>query len=137
MLAPVIALRICRLSVMFQNWWKVHHKFTISGASFLPKSDVSVRLVQLIALIDTVIPLPFKMGETFVPSLFHFRQKYSYKCIRTLLPLKVRGELNERIFKQAEIKSTICPFQLTVPEIGRLCPSYKTIDRQSYYYYCG
>lgn len=55
-------------------------------------------------------------------------------CFRTLFPSKVRDEFSGRIFKQAEIEPTVRPFQLTIPEIGRLCAAYKTIiDEQPLY----
>ncbi|CAG2055003.1 unnamed protein product [Timema podura] len=79
MVAPVTTSQRCRLSIMCQNWCDVRHAFTIPGKAFVPKPDVDVGVVHFIPKVEPIIPLPFKLVEKVVRSIFSFRQKYSIR----------------------------------------------------------
>lgn len=127
MTADVMSKQRCRLSVMCQNWCYVQHKFNIGGSAFVPKPDVDVGVVHLTPLQVPVIDLPFKLVEKVVRCIFSFRQKYSIRGAQTLFPHPLREKLCTEMYSRAEIDATSRPFQLTVPEIGRLCHAYSHI----------
>lgn len=127
MTAGVMSKQRCRLSVMCQNWCYVQHKFNIGGSAFVPKPDVDVGVVHLTPLQIPIIDLPFKLVEKVVRCIFSFRQKYSIRGAETLFPHPLREKLSTEMYSQAQIDITVRPFQLTVPEIGRLCHAYNHI----------
>ncbi|XP_066992256.2 dimethyladenosine transferase 1, mitochondrial [Anabrus simplex] len=127
MTAPIMSPQRCRLSVMCQNWCKVHHKFTISGSAFVPKPDVDVGVVHFVPLINPIIPLPFKLVEKVLLNIFSFRQKYSIRGAEMLFPAGKRVEFGQEMYRRADVDPTTRPYQLTVEEYGRLCYAYKDI----------
>jgi len=127
MIAPVLTKERCRLSVMVQNWCHVELKHIIKGSAFVPKPKVDVGVVHLVPLVNPVIDLPFDMVEKVVRCLFSFRQKYCIKGLSKLFPLEQRDTLVVDLLKDAGIPPTSRPFQLTIPEVGRICFSYASI----------
>jgi len=125
--APIMSPQRCRLSIMCQNWCYTHHKFNIPGSAFLPPPDVDVGVVHLVPLESPVISLPFKLVEKVTRCIFSFRQKYCYKGVQTLFPRGAHERLVPEMFERAEISPETRPYQLTVPEIGRLCHAYHDI----------
>nr|CAD7258807.1 unnamed protein product [Timema shepardi] len=152
MVAPVTTSQRCRLSIMCQNWCDVRHAFTIPGKAFVPKPDVDVGVVHFIPKIEPIIPLPFKLVEKVVRSIFSFRQKYSIRgaeqkymskqcgfCFkiklmmfapRTLFPMGMREEFGMKMYSLADINPQTKPFHLTMNEFGRLCTVYEEFCRQ-------
>jgi len=130
MVAPVMTAQRCRLSVMCQNWCRVYHKFTIPGSAFLPKPEVNVGVVHLVPLEQPHIDLPFKMVEKVVRCIFSFRQKYCIRGVETLFPKGFHEEGVPKLFQRADINPHLRPFQLTLPEIGRICHAYNEIIQQ-------
>ncbi|XP_075224438.1 mitochondrial transcription factor B1 [Lycorma delicatula] len=122
--APILSPQRCRLSVMCQNWCHVEHKFNIPGKAFVPKPDVDVGVVHLVPLHTPVIDLPFEIVEKVTRCIFHFRQKYLIRGVETLFPISSQEVLAQEMCKLADIEQTLRPFQLTVPEFGRLCHAY-------------
>lgn len=124
MVAPILSPQRCRLSIMCQNWCRVEHKFTIPGKAFVPKPEVDVGVVHLVPLITPIIDLPFNIVEKVVRCVFHFRQKYCLRGAETLFPISSREKFRKEMCQLADIDPTTRPFQLTVPEFGRLCHAY-------------
>nr|CAD7399517.1 unnamed protein product [Timema cristinae] len=130
MVAPVTTSQRCRLSIMCQNWCDVRHAFTIPGKAFVPKPDVDVGVVHFIPKIEPIIPLPFKLVEKVVRSIFSFRQKYSIRGAETLFPMGMREEFGMKMYSLADINPHTQPFHLTMNEFGRLCTVYEEFCRQ-------
>ncbi|CAN8007140.1 unnamed protein product, partial [Ixodes pacificus] len=74
--APVMHVQRCRLSVMCQAYCSVQHQLTLSGGSFFPKPDVDVGVVRLVPLVEPAIQQPFDLVEKVCNCLFNGRQKY-------------------------------------------------------------
>uniref|UniRef100_A0A1B6KI00 rRNA adenine N(6)-methyltransferase n=1 Tax=Graphocephala atropunctata TaxID=36148 RepID=A0A1B6KI00_9HEMI len=127
MAAPVMTSQRCRLSIMCQNWCQVHHKFNIPGSAFLPKPEVDVGVVHLVPREVPVIDLPFPLVEKVVRCVFSFRQKYCVRGVESLFPRGSWERLVPEMMERAEVNPQARPFQLTVPEFGRLCHVYAEI----------
>ncbi|KAL1128941.1 hypothetical protein AAG570_013475 [Ranatra chinensis] len=127
--SPIMTRSRCRLSVMCQNWCHVEYRFTIPGSVFVPKPDVDVGVVHFVPRLVPIIDLPFKIVEKVVRSLFCYRQKYILKSVGTLFPVALREKLALRCLEEAEVPTTARSFQLTLPEIGRICYAYTSILR--------
>ncbi|XP_046659654.1 dimethyladenosine transferase 1, mitochondrial [Homalodisca vitripennis] len=130
MAAPVMTSQRCRLSIMCQNWCHVHHKFNIPGSAFLPKPDVNVGVVHLVPCENPIIDLPFELVEKVVRCVFSFRQKYCVRGVETLFPSGSWERLIPEMMDRAEVNPKSRPFQLTLPEFGRLCHVYAEIIRR-------
>uniref|UniRef100_A0A0K8SDC9 rRNA adenine N(6)-methyltransferase n=1 Tax=Lygus hesperus TaxID=30085 RepID=A0A0K8SDC9_LYGHE len=131
MVAPILTKERCRLSIMAQNWCHIEHKFNIPGKAFVPKPDVDVGVVHFVPLVTPMIDLPFDLVEKVARCLFSYRQKYCIKGISTLFPKSTRDDYARRILAEADLPHDTRPFQITVPEVGRLCWAYKSILDES------
>ncbi|KAG0442873.1 hypothetical protein HPB47_015532 [Ixodes persulcatus] len=97
--APVMHIQRCRLSVMCQAYCSVQHQLTLSGGSFFPKPDVDVGVVRLVPLVEPVIQQPFDLVEKVCNCLFNGRQKYlsnGLNAIQWLGEKAARREPNSR-----------------------------------------
>ncbi|KAK4317541.1 hypothetical protein Pmani_011385 [Petrolisthes manimaculis] len=131
MVAPPNHPQRCRLSVMCQNWCYVAHKFTIPGRAFVPKPDVDVGVAHFIPHQEPHIPLPFNLVEKVVRCIFSFRQKYCKRGVATLFPRAIQDDMVPKMFTVADVDPDMRSFQLTMPEISRLCHAYSAIVTQN------
>ncbi|BES93911.1 rRNA (adenine-N6,N6-)-dimethyltransferase activity [Nesidiocoris tenuis] len=127
MVAPILTKERCRLSVMAQNWCHIEHRFNIPGKAFVPKPDVDVGVVHFVPLVTPLIELPFELVEKVARCMFSFRQKHCIKCFANLFPKATRDSYVRRLLEDAEIPYDMRSFQLTMPEIRRVCFAYQRI----------
>ncbi|KAF6205728.1 hypothetical protein GE061_019901 [Apolygus lucorum] len=131
MVAPILTKERCRLSIMAQNWCHIEHKFNIPGKAFVPKPDVDVGVVHFVPLVTPIIDLPFDLVEKVARCLFSFRQKFCIKGISTLFPKSTRDDYARRMLDESALPHDLRPFQITLPEVGRLCFAYQRILDES------
>ncbi|PIO65672.1 ribosomal RNA adenine dimethylase family protein, partial [Teladorsagia circumcincta] len=90
-----VAKRICspidcdsraRISIMAQYLTEPKLLFKIPGACFVPKPDIDVGVVRFIPRIQPLISAPFEVVEKLCRQVFHYRQKYMIKGLKTLYP---------------------------------------------------
>ncbi|XP_037934464.1 dimethyladenosine transferase 1, mitochondrial [Teleopsis dalmanni] len=122
--APTGHEQRCRLSVMSQIWTRPVMKFLIPGKAFVPKPEVDVGVVKLIPLKTPKTDLPFDLVEKVMRHIFHMRQKYCRRGYATLFPPDNREEVTNELFKLADVKDTLRPFELTLDECLRLATVY-------------
>lgn len=123
MVAPIMDVQRCRLSVMCQNYCRVQHKFNIPGGAFVPRPDVDVGVVKLVPLREPVIKLSFDLIEKVCNCLFNGRQKYYKNTVRNLFP-STHEERCDQMIKLTEIDPETRVVQLSQEEIGRICQVY-------------
>eukprot|EP00090_Calanus_glacialis_P003474 TRINITY_DN12570_c0_g1_i3.p1 TRINITY_DN12570_c0_g1~~TRINITY_DN12570_c0_g1_i3.p1 ORF type:complete len:356 (-),score=119.76 TRINITY_DN12570_c0_g1_i3:115-1182(-) len=120
-----------RLSVMCQNWARVHQNFTIPGGAFLPKPDVDVGVVTLKPLIVPYIDQPYKTVEKVVTTVFHGKKKKLYNTIGNLFPKTMSNNLCYRMLSETGINADLRAIDLDMAEWSRLCNSYVRIIREN------
>ena len=116
---------------------------------------MDVGVVHFTPLVTPVIDYPFEMVEKVARCVFHFRQKYCIKGVgwvtvyfnrillvrpfiiskklyvfRTLFPKSSRERLGIECLSRAQVPPTSRPFQLTLPEVGRIVRAYDSIVRE-------
>lgn len=124
MVAPVMNIQRCRLSVMCQTYCHIQHRLTLSGGSFFPRPDVDVGVVRLVPLTEPLIKQPFDLVEKVCNCLFNSRQKFIRNTLKNLFPV-ARPELSENVLKLIEVDPETRVVQLTVEEVGRICEVYE------------
>jgi len=120
-----------RLSVMCQNWARVHQNFVIPGGAFLPKPDVDVGVVTLKPLTVPYIDQPYKTVEKVVTTVFHGKKKKLYNTINKLFPKTMANNLSYRILSETGINADLRAIDLDMAEWSRLCNSYVRIIRDN------
>lgn len=128
--APVGHEQRCRLSVMSQIWTHPMLKFIIPGKAFVPKPEVDVGIVKLIPLKEPKTTLDFRLVEKVVRHIFNMRQKYCRRGFETLFPPDQRESITFELFKEADVKDTLRPFQLSVDECLRLATVYSNFIQE-------
>lgn len=128
--APVGHEQRCRLSVMSQIWTRPMLKFIIPGKAFVPKPEVDVGIVKLIPLKEPKTTLDFRLVEKVVRHIFNMRQKYCRRGFETLFPPDQRESITFELFKEADVKDTLRPFQLSVDECLRLATVYSNFIQE-------
>ncbi|KIH51630.1 ribosomal RNA adenine dimethylase family protein, partial [Ancylostoma duodenale] len=90
-----VAKRICspidddaraRISVMAQYLTEPKILFRIPGSCFVPRPEVDVGVVRFVPRIQPLISAPFEVVEKLCRQVFHYRQKYMIKGLKTLYP---------------------------------------------------
>ncbi|KAK6731011.1 hypothetical protein RB195_007463 [Necator americanus] len=90
-----VAKRICspidddarsRLSIMAQYLTEPKLLFTIPGTCFVPPPEVNVGVVRFLPRAQPLINVPFEVVEKLCRQVFHYRQKYIIKGLKTLYP---------------------------------------------------
>lgn len=128
--APILADKRCRLSVMSQIWTKPELRFVIPGKAFVPKPDVDVAVVRFEPLREPLTTLPFDLVEKIMRYLFSMRQKPITFAIKNLYPLELRDQLTDRTVKSASISPAAKCFELSNEECLRIATVYDEIIKE-------
>jgi len=120
-----------RLSVVCQNWARVHQNFVIPGAAFLPKPDVDVGVVTLKPLTVPYIDQPYKTVEKVVTTVFHGKKKKLNNTLSKLFPKALSTNLSHRIFSETGINAELRAIDLDMADWSRLCNSYVRVIRDN------
>lgn len=131
MSAPPGASCRSRLSVMCQNWAKVHQNFLIPGGAFLPKPDVNVGVVTLTPLTVPYIDLPWDTVNKVVTTVFNGKKKRLSNTVEKLFPRTISSNLSNRVLAETGLKSDIRAIDLDMGEWDRLCNSYARIIKEN------
>ncbi|VDD94202.1 unnamed protein product [Enterobius vermicularis] len=120
-----------RISVMAE--YLTHRKilFTISGSCFVPKPKVDAAVVQFVPRVEPLIKSSFKVILKTCRHLFHYRQKYVIRCIKTLYPEPLANSLAHEVLSRCRIDPTIPCYKLGVEQISDICRIY---EEQCYRY---
>jgi len=116
-----------RLSVMCQNYARVHQNFLIPGGAFLPKPDVNVGVVTLTPLTVPYIDHPYKTVEKVVTTVLKGKQKNVKNTIANLFPKTLRKTLCKRVLSETCLRESMRPIDLDMSDWNRLCSSYVRI----------
>lgn len=122
--APLGNEQRCRLSIMSQIWTEPSLKFIIPGKAFVPKPDVDVGVVKIVPLKQPKTDIPFDVVERVQRHIFSMRQKFCRRGYERLFPEEQRDEITYELFQEADVQSTLRPYQLSVDECLRLTEVY-------------
>ncbi|CAJ0595313.1 unnamed protein product [Cylicocyclus nassatus] len=129
-----VAKRICspidddarsRLSIMAQYLTEPKIMFRIPGACFVPRPDVDVGIVRFIPRIQPLINVPFEVVEKLCRQVFHYRQKYMIKGLKTLYPKELADDMAHQLLKSCRVNPKASSVQLGIEEFADLAAGYE------------
>lgn len=131
LIAPPEDSERCRLSVICQNWCRVHYEFMIPGAAFVPVPKVEIGVVSFKPLIKPYIDLPFPLVNKVVTALFRGKQRKVEKNVKTLFPKKLEDQLGCQMLELANVDPDRRVVSLKMDELNRLCSAYKYLNEEN------
>ncbi|KAK6731009.1 hypothetical protein RB195_007463 [Necator americanus] len=129
-----VAKRICspidddarsRLSIMAQYLTEPKLLFTIPGTCFVPPPEVNVGVVRFLPRAQPLINVPFEVVEKLCRQVFHYRQKYIIKGLKTLYPKEIADEMAHQLLKACRVNPKASSVQLGVEEFADLASGYE------------
>ncbi|VDM46073.1 unnamed protein product [Toxocara canis] len=125
-----VARRICgpidsdfrsRENVAFQHFYV----FFFSGSCFVPKPKVNVGVVRFIPRIEPLIKSSFEVVEKICRHIFHYRQKFVIRGVRTLYPETLAASLSHELLSTCRIDPSIISIKLGIEQFADMCYVYE------------
>ncbi|KAK6054892.1 ribosomal RNA adenine dimethylase family protein [Cooperia oncophora] len=129
-----VAQRICspidsdsraRISIMCQYLTEPKLLFRIPGSCFVPQPDIDVGVVRFVPRIQPLISSPFELVEKLCRQIFHYRQKYMIKGLKTLYPKEIADDMAHQLLKDCRVNPTASSIQLGIEEFADLAAGYE------------
>ncbi|KAK5967669.1 rRNA adenine N(6)-methyltransferase [Trichostrongylus colubriformis] len=129
-----VAKRICspidndsraRISIMAQYLTEPKLLFRIPGSCFVPQPDIDVGVVRFVPRVQPLISAPFEVVEKLCRQVFHYRQKYIIKGLKTLYPKEIADDMANQLLKDCRVSPTACSVQLGIEEFADLALGYE------------
>uniref|UniRef100_A0A0N4ZNR9 rRNA adenine N(6)-methyltransferase n=1 Tax=Parastrongyloides trichosuri TaxID=131310 RepID=A0A0N4ZNR9_PARTI len=114
-----------RISIMSQYISQPEYLFEIPGSCFVPSPKVDVAVIRFIPRIEPLIPCSFELVEKIARHIFHYRQKYVVKCIKTLYPKELSNKLSEKLLIKCNIDERTTSYRLGMIDFSRICQEYE------------
>uniref|UniRef100_A0A1I7TKD8 rRNA adenine N(6)-methyltransferase n=1 Tax=Caenorhabditis tropicalis TaxID=1561998 RepID=A0A1I7TKD8_9PELO len=128
-----VAKRICspiacdtrsRISIMAQYISEPQMVFQISGSCFVPRPQVDVGVVRFVPRKVPLVNTSFEVLEKVCRQVFHYRQKYMEKGLKTLYPPELEDELADELLKKCRIDPTTTSIRLGIEQFADLAEGY-------------
>nr|CDJ92765.1 Ribosomal RNA adenine methylase transferase domain containing protein [Haemonchus contortus] len=129
-----VAQRICspidcesrsRISIMAQYLTEPKLMFRIPGSCFVPQPDIDVGIVRFVPRIQPLISAPFEVVEKLCRQVFHYRQKFIIKGLKTLYPKEVADDMANQLLKDCRVNPKASSIQLGIEEYADLAAGYE------------
>uniref|UniRef100_A0A915B0K3 rRNA adenine N(6)-methyltransferase n=1 Tax=Parascaris univalens TaxID=6257 RepID=A0A915B0K3_PARUN len=123
--APIDSDARARISIMSMFVSEPKILFEIPGSCFVPKPKINVGVVRFIPRIEPLIKCAFEVVEKICRHIFHYRQKYLIKCVRTLYPESLAESLSHELLSVCRVDPSTISIKLGVEQFADICYAYE------------
>ncbi|CAI4221228.1 unnamed protein product [Auanema sp. JU1783] len=129
-----VAQRICspiasdsrsRLSIMSQYVSEPKLVFKIPGSCFVPRPEVDVGVVRFVPRRVPLINVSFEVVEKLCRQVFHYRQKYVLKGLRTLYPEEISFDMAHSVLSKSGVDPTTTSVRIGIDEFALMALEYE------------
>lgn len=114
-----------RISIMAQYLTEPKILFRIPGSCFVPQPDIDVGVVRFVPRAQPLISAPFEVVEKLCRQVFHYRQKYMIKGLKTLYPKEIADDMAHQLLKDCRVNPKASSVQLGIEEFADLAVGYE------------
>ncbi|KAF8368279.1 tfbm-1 [Pristionchus pacificus] len=134
-----VARRLCspidnesrsRISIMAQMYTDPRLVFVIPGACFVPPPKVDVGVVRFVPRAVPAASSPFEVVEKLVRQVFHYRQKYVLKGLKTLYPEEIAEDRAHELLREVRVSPSTTSIRLGVEEYAAMAAVYERQCRE-------
>ncbi|CAL2029455.1 unnamed protein product [Caenorhabditis brenneri] len=122
--SPIACDTRSRISIMAQYVTEPKMVFQISGSCFVPRPQVDVGVVRFVPRKTPLVKTSFEILEKLCRQVFHYRQKYVEKGLKTLYPPELENELADELFKKCRVDPTTTSIRLGIEQFADLAEGY-------------
>ncbi|CAJ0944624.1 unnamed protein product, partial [Mesorhabditis belari] len=125
LVSPIDCDTRSRISIMAQYIARPKLLFTIPGTCFVPPPKIDVGVVRFEPRVTPLIGVSFEVIEKVARQVFHYRQKYAIKGLKTLYPEEIADEMAHEVLKETRIDPTTTSIKLGVEQYGDMAKVYE------------
>ncbi|EGT56902.1 hypothetical protein CAEBREN_01301 [Caenorhabditis brenneri] len=96
----------------------------IACSCFVPRPQVDVGVVRFVPRKTPLVKTSFEVLEKLCRQVFHYRQKYVEKGLKTLYPPELENELADELFKKCRVDPTTTSIRLGIEQFADLAEGY-------------
>ncbi|CAO4361490.1 unnamed protein product [Caenorhabditis nigoni] len=122
--SPIACDTRSRISIMAQYVAEPKMVFQISGSCFVPRPQVDVGVVRFVPRKTPLVKTSFEVLEKLCRQVFHYRQKYVEKGLKTLYPPEMENEMADELLKKCRIDPTTTSIKLGMEQFADLAEGY-------------
>uniref|UniRef100_A0A1I7XHQ4 rRNA adenine N(6)-methyltransferase n=1 Tax=Heterorhabditis bacteriophora TaxID=37862 RepID=A0A1I7XHQ4_HETBA len=123
--SPIACSTRSRISIMAQYVSEPKMLFQIPGSCFVPRPDVDVGVVRFVPRVEPLINTSFEVVEKVCRQIFHYRQKYVIKGLKTLYPPELAHEMSHQLLADCRIDPTTTSIRLGIEQFADLAVGYE------------
>lgn len=90
----------------------------------MPRPKVDVGVVRFEPRKEPLVNVPFEVLEKLCRHVFHYRQKYVKKGVKTLYPPELEDELADELLRKCRVDPTTTSIRLGIEQFADMAEAY-------------